>query len=86
MKAVDQKTIQKYADPRSWSFLANFYDGKFDGVIHEIEAQEMKNMSGQTIFEYPKLGMHDFPSMVATAGYFDPPASRQTIKQQLAMW
>ena len=40
-------------------FLTGLYEGKYDGVIQEIDAQEMKNMSSKSIFEYPKFNMSD---------------------------
>ena len=40
-------------------------EGRFDGVVQEIDAQEMKNMSGKAIFEYPKFKMSEVAMMFA---------------------
>ena len=44
-------------------FLRGLYEGKWDVVISEIEAQDMKNISGAAIFDYPKFGMTDGGTM-----------------------
>ena len=40
-------------------FRGNCYAGKFDGVMQEIDTQQMKSMSGKSVFEYPKFNMTD---------------------------
>ncbi len=40
-------------------FFAGLYEGKYDSVIQEIDGQDMKNMCGKAIFDYPKFGMAD---------------------------
>ena len=44
-------------------FLRGLYEGRWDTVINEIEAQDMKNLSALAIFEYPKFGMADAQAM-----------------------
>ena len=46
-------------------FLGGLLEGKFDGIVQEIDAQEMKSMSGKAIFEYPKFKMGDVAMMFA---------------------
>jgi hypothetical protein len=44
-------------------FLRSLYEGKWDAVISEIEAQDMKQISGAAIVDYPKFGMTDVGTM-----------------------
>ena len=44
-------------------FLHGLYSGKWDAVIAEIEAQDMKNISGAAILDYPNFGMTDAGTM-----------------------
>jgi hypothetical protein len=46
-------------------FLQGLYEGKYDGVIQEIDAQDMKNMTGKAIFEYAKFNMSGVASVYA---------------------